>query len=199
MPQRATHVCWFSLQQARGTGEFFTHSSHYCMEQGKTTTLGTSDQDLGMQSFPSPHQIAKRSCKQPQSSWIASQELGNHKVNERKYTRKQAFLSAILRGLFHWLLHRGEWPNIPNQVYNTKPHKFIMWPSQRQIWIFHSGHLTKPQPTEWRTEFWSHGTTLNSHLQQRALLYILPLNNTQDSYWNLPRKDPPDYPTQFQS
>lgn len=39
---------------------------------------------MGTQSFPSSQHIAKRNCKQPHSSWTASQELGNHKVNERK-------------------------------------------------------------------------------------------------------------------
>jgi len=38
-----------------------------------------------------------------------------------------------------------------------------------------------------------------SDLQQRALLDILPLTPTQGSCWDLPRKDSPDYATQFQS
>lgn len=138
----------------------------------------------------------KRSCKQPHSSsWRASQELGNHKINERKYMKKEAFPSTVLRRL-SLIMHRGKQPNIPSQVYNIKPHMFIIvWPSQRQIWILHSGHLTKPQNEEESCDL----TAQLTDVQQRALLCILPLINMQDSCWNLSKKDFPDYPTQLQS
>lgn len=128
----------------------------------------------------------KRSCKQPHSSsWRASQGLGNHKINERKYTRKEAFPSKILRRL-SLIMHRGKQPNIPSQVYNIKPHKFIIvWPSQRQIWILHIRHLAKPQNEEGSCDL----TAQLSDPQQTVLLCILPLITMQDSCWNLPRKD----------
>lgn len=124
----------------------------------------------------------KRSCKQPHSSsWRASQGLGNHKIQERKYTKKKKpFPSTTLRRL-SLIMHRGKQPNIPSQIWE-KPHKLIIvWPSQRQIWILHIGHLTKPQNEEGSCDL----TAQLSDLQQRALLCILPLISMQDSSWVL--------------
>lgn len=129
-----------------------------------------------------------RSCthhpgKHPKS-WVTT------KLMRENTWKKDALPFATLRRL-SLIIHRGKQPNIPSQIYNIKPHKFIIvWPSQRQMWILHSRHLTKAQNEEGSCDL----TAQLSDLQQRALLCIPPLISMQDSCWNLPRKDFPDYP-----